>query len=91
MVADTQPPTIDKCVSPPPFRTGDSALEITWEEPVFSDNSQQSVSVTQSHRPTDHFPLGLTRVTYTATDESGNNNTCIVEILVQGTSSVVCG
>ena len=83
-VSDDQPPTIDKCVSPEPFRTGDADLKITWEEPVFHDNSGQPVSVTQSHTQYDEFALGLTKVTYTATDATGNNSTCVIEILVQG-------
>lgn len=51
---------------------------------MFSDNSQHQVSVTQSHKLGDEFPLGLTQVNYTAADEAGNINTCIIEILVQG-------
>ena len=85
-VSDDQPPTVDKCVSPSPFRTGDADLVITWEEPMFHDNSEQPVSVTQSHTHYDDFALGLTKVTYTATDATGNNSTCVIDILVQGMS-----
>ena len=51
---------------------------------MFTDNSQQPVSVTQSHKHDDDFALGLTEVTYTATDATGNNSTCVIEIIVQG-------
>ena len=87
-MADTQAPRVDKCRSPPAFtrRTadGDATMVVSWEEPLFSDNSHGPVTVTQSHRPPAEFALGTTNVLYTATDRYANNATCVIDIVVQG-------
>ncbi|MNS10466.1 HYR domain protein [compost metagenome] len=44
----------------------------TWTAPTASDNC--GVTVTSSHNPGDTFPLGMTTVTYTATDAAGNTD-----------------
>ncbi|XP_072041671.1 uncharacterized protein [Amphiura filiformis] len=44
---------------------------ITWTEPNATDNSGV-VTLTSSHGTGDMFPLGVTLVTYTAVDPSGN-------------------
>ena len=54
---------------------------VTWEEPIFSDNSGMPVEVQASHSPGE-FPQGHTAVTYIAFDNSGNNNTCTLDIHV---------
>jgi len=59
-------------------------LMVSWDEPLFSDNSHGPVTVTQSHRPPAEFPLGTTHVYYTATDRYDNNATCVIDIVVQG-------
>jgi len=85
---DTQPPRVDRCRSPPAFtlRTADddAMMAVSWEEPLFSDNSHGPVSVSQSHRPPAEFSLGTTRVHYIATDRYDNNATCVIDIVVQG-------
>jgi len=87
-MADTQPPRVDRCRSPPAFtrRSADTGamLMVSWEEPLFSDNSHAPVTVTQSHRPPTEFPLGTTRVYYVATDRYDNNATCVIDVVVQG-------
>jgi len=83
VIADTQPPRIDKCISPAPFTRRSEDAKITWDEPIFSDNSHAQVKVKQSHKP-GIFPLGTTLVYYTASDRYDNNSTCIIEIIVQG-------
>lgn len=82
IVTDTQPPTVDQCESPPTFLLRDRNASVVWDEPVFSDNSGRPPTVDRSHDP-GRFPLGETEVIYTATDESGNNNTCSLIIRVQ--------
>ena len=57
---------------------------VTWQEPLFSDNSHDPVTVTQTHRPPAEFTVGTTHVQYTATDRYGNNATCVIDIVVQG-------
>ncbi|XP_032235667.2 signal peptide, CUB and EGF-like domain-containing protein 2 [Nematostella vectensis] len=59
------PPDIYKTVTK-------STAEVTWTPPKATDN----VGVTEqraTHNPGDTFPLGSTRVTYTARDKAGNN------------------
>ncbi|KZS17024.1 putative Sushi [Daphnia magna] len=82
MVTDSQPPTVDQCESPPTFLLRDRNTSVVWDEPVFSDNSGRPPTVDRSHDP-GRFPLGESEVIYTATDESGNNNTCTLIIRVQ--------
>lgn len=86
---DKQPPRVDKCTSPDPFikshhRGG--PLIVEWEEPLFSDNSQEPVEIRATHKVGEHFGLGLTQVVYTAIDKSGNNATCVIMIIVKGKS-----
>lgn len=58
-------------------------MDILWEEPVFSDNSDGLLLVNRSH-DFGPFPFGATDVTYIAIDEAGNNATCVIIITVQG-------
>ena len=80
-VSDKQKPTVDRCYSPLPVVSSEPYTYVSWEEPLFSDNSDQDVFVRRSHAP-GLFPMGKTTVTYTAYDQSGNNNTCEVVINV---------
>ena len=82
-VTDRQRPTVDQCESPPTFLLHDLNTTVVWDEPVFSDNSGKEPTVERSHEPGSRFELGETLVTYTATDESGNNQTCTLTIRVQ--------
>ncbi|XP_041117630.1 sushi, von Willebrand factor type A, EGF and pentraxin domain-containing protein 1 isoform X2 [Polyodon spathula] len=85
-VIDTEPPVIDRCRSPPPFQTVESQLTAEWEVPQFSDNSGAPLTITKSHSPGDLFPRGETVVHYTATDPSGNNRTCDINIIIRGSA-----
>ncbi|XP_071636943.1 sushi, von Willebrand factor type A, EGF and pentraxin domain-containing protein 1 [Temnothorax longispinosus] len=86
-VLDREPPTIENCVDDPPtFYTDlDSGLaNVTWDEPVFYDNSRISVNVNQSHQPgKDLFPIGRTKIFYNATDKYGNRASCVLNITVE--------
>ncbi|XP_038048994.1 uncharacterized protein LOC119722762 [Patiria miniata] len=67
-----------------------ATVEITWVSPSASDNSGASVTLASTHEPGGMFELGVTRVTYTATDQSGNeNNNCAfnVQVVVQPPAS----
>lgn len=78
---------MENCVDPPTFYTDlDSGLDnITWDEPVFYDNSRVSVRLNQSHEPGKNiFAIGQTRVFYNATDKYGNAATCALNITVEG-------
>ncbi|XP_011690241.1 PREDICTED: sushi, von Willebrand factor type A, EGF and pentraxin domain-containing protein 1-like [Wasmannia auropunctata] len=86
-VLDREPPTIENCVDPPTFYTDlDSGLaNVTWDEPVFYDNSRISVHVNQSHQPGKDFlfPVGRSKVFYNATDKYGNRASCVLNITVE--------
>lgn len=87
MIVDREPPTIENCIDPPIFYTDlEYGLDnVTWNEPVFYDNSRTSMRVNQSHQPgEDTFPIGRTRVFYNVTDKYGNQASCILNIIVEG-------
>ncbi|XP_050300407.1 sushi, von Willebrand factor type A, EGF and pentraxin domain-containing protein 1-like [Anthonomus grandis grandis] len=79
-IIDIEPPTIEGCISPPPYESK-SKENITWDEPNIFDNSQ-NVIVTKSHE-FGSFEVGTTEVTYTANDSSGNVNICRINITVE--------
>ncbi|KAK7100185.1 sushi, von Willebrand factor type A, EGF and pentraxin domain-containing protein 1-like isoform X2 [Littorina saxatilis] len=81
LITDDTPPRVDKCFSPEPVVSTGSHGNVTWEEPIFSDNSGVGLEVMSSHS-LGEFPQGLTQVTYTAFDNSGNNNTCTIDVEV---------
>lgn len=87
MFADREPPTIENCVDPPTFYSDfeNGLANVTWDEPVFYDNSRISVRVNQSHQPGKNlFPIGLTKVFYHAADKYGNQAICVLNITVEG-------
>jgi gliding motility-associated-like protein len=89
------------CTTPPPdvtaptFSNTPSSITIpattqcnatlSWIEPTASDNCQLS-SVTSTHKPADSFPIGTTRVVYTATDAAGLTTTASFTITVSDIS-----
>ena len=82
--SDIQPPTVDRCISPSPYLSRAPPLAISWEDPLFSDNSGKPLAVWKSHEQPYSFPLGSTDVIYEVKDETGNNNTCVITITVHG-------
>jgi gliding motility-associated-like protein len=54
-----------------------------WEIPEFSDNCDTNLSITSTHNPREMFALGTTLVTYTATDEAGNERSCSFNVIVE--------
>ncbi|CAN8028078.1 unnamed protein product [Ixodes persulcatus] len=84
VVRDREPPMVDSCTSPPDaFSNGSPSAVVTWDEPVFSDNSGIDPVVWQSHEQGTTFPVGETLVTYVASDASGNNASCILRVVVR--------
>ncbi|KAL0114992.1 hypothetical protein PUN28_010511 [Cardiocondyla obscurior] len=83
-VLDKEPPTIENCVDPPTFYTDLGFANVTWDEPVFYDNSRIFVQVNQSHESGKSlFPVGRTKVFYNATDKYGNRASCVLNITVE--------
>ncbi len=91
-VEDTEPPTItcpeDITVS---TDAGTCDAVVTWTNPVNMDNCSIA-TVISTHNSGDTFPLGLTTVTYTVTDDAGNTATCDFEIAVEDNEppSITC-
>ena len=57
-------------------------MRATWVEPTATDNSGVPPTVTQTHRPGDSFPVGMTQVTYTFTDMAGNEAICVFSVTI---------
>jgi hypothetical protein len=76
-ITDTTPPTIE-C---PPDATGGIdpvtclAIDIELGIPTVSDSCSEPVTIT-NNAPLAGFPVGITIVTWTATDQCGNSATC---------------
>ncbi|MFT5818965.1 MAG: hypothetical protein ACI8ZM_000186, partial [Crocinitomix sp.] len=83
VIDDITPPTILDCVVDFTENPNTPICEaiVTWVEPTVTDNCA-GVIMTSTHSPGDIFPLGITTVTYTATDIGGNEITCSFDVTV---------
>jgi len=94
-LADQQPPTItcpqDSSNGTDPERP---TRTVTWNDPVVSDNAElhdpnAAPTVVRSPSyitsPYD-FPVGVTRITYNATDRSNLSSSCVFTVTVVGES-----
>ncbi|XP_072051832.1 uncharacterized protein [Amphiura filiformis] len=84
VVVDTLLPVISGCPGTitQTVTSGTTSIPTTWTEPTATDNSGMTPSVTQSHRPGDSFPVGTTQVTYTFSDQTGNEASCTFDVTV---------
>jgi gliding motility-associated-like protein len=55
---------------------------VNWKPPVATDNCELT-NIETTHNPGDVFPVGVTEVTYTAKDKSGNFTTCKFKVIVK--------
>jgi len=53
---------------------------VTWNAVKATDNC--SAAVSSNYHSGDHFPVGTTKVIYTATDPSGNSSSCSFNVIV---------
>lgn len=77
-VNDNESPNIANCPGDINVDCGDTP---SWIPPTATDNCDLA-SFTSSHTPDSSFPLGITLVSYLATDEAGNETTCQFEVTV---------
>ena len=81
---DVTPPEVSNCpedrTSEVPF--GTQSLVVTWIEPTATDDSGETPRVTSTRQPGDTFPVGVSRVTYTYTDGSGNQAACVFTVTI---------
>ena len=61
---------------------GTCQQQATWVAPTFTDNCSASLDVTATHNSGALFPIGNTTVSYTATDEAGNERICSFTVTV---------
>ena len=89
-IVDNQNPSITGCPAniTANTQTGVCQSTVSWIQPTASDNCP-GVVFTSSHGPGSVFALGTTTVTYTATDASGNTNTCTFDVTVQDNQSPI--
>ena len=58
-----------------------SSIKVSWVAPTITDNSGQ-FTVSATHQPGDSFSVGITQVTYTAIDNSGNSSSMSFNVQV---------
>lgn len=82
-VADTEAPIFAACPSDLTVNndSGVCGAVVNWTPMTATDNCS-GVTIVGSHNPGDLFPVGTTTVTYTATDDNGNSETCSFDITV---------
>ncbi len=82
-VQDTIAPIVASCPSSITVYTPEDICGalVTWTAPTVTDNCGTSI-LTSSHTIGSVFPVGLTTVIYTATDECGNVATCSFDVVV---------
>jgi gliding motility-associated-like protein len=90
-ITDTQLPIISGCpaniiVSNDP---GVCGAVVSWIPPTASDNCAGGLTFTSTHNPGALFPIGITTVTYTATDAGGNTVTCSFTVTVNDTQAPI--
>ena len=87
-VNDTQAPVVTGCPADITVNNNFNVCgaSVIWTAPVFTDNCGVPV-VTATHTPGTTFPVGVTAVTYTATDASGNVTVCSFNITVNDTQA----
>ena len=89
-VLDNQAPVFLSCVSDKVAGNvpGTCAAPVFWDSPGAFDNCP-GVTYTSTHLSGDVFPVGITTVTLTATDASGNTADCTFTVTVNDTQAPV--
>jgi hypothetical protein len=89
---ETTPPTISNCPSDINTNTGPGRATcdqvVTWTPPTATDDCP-GTTLTSDHSPGDTFPVGTTKVTYTATATAGNTASCSFNVTVLDTTAPV--
>lgn len=89
---DNQPPQI-RCPHDVTGNTdpGKATKRVEWRQPLATDNVDRLPTVVSS--PGNivspyKFSIGATRITYTATDDSGNSQSCVFTVTITGENSI---
>lgn len=81
---DLLEPQFSACPKDQVIFTPNATATATWTAPTATDNCS-TVTLTSTHAPGASFPVGITGVTYTATDIYNNQNQCQFRIDVRQT------
>ena len=80
---DVTPPVLRNCPQNITTTTTTSKANVTWTVPTASDNCTTNPTVSSNFPSGYAFPIGVTSVTYAATDAKGNRATCSFLVTVQ--------
>ncbi len=91
---DVTPPVFSNCPANITLSTGGLCVITTWTAPTATDNCslQSTVFATSPTVGLNNggcFPVGVTTVTYTATDAKGNKATCVFNVTVTTTCAQI--
>ncbi|MFP2903622.1 ELWxxDGT repeat protein [Pyxidicoccus sp. 3LFB2] len=86
-VRDDTRPTVSCPTSVTAEATGASGATVSYPPATASDSGTGSPSIGYSHASGALFPLGVTTVTATATDATGNSASCTFEVIVRDTTA----
>jgi hypothetical protein len=86
---DAIPPVLSNCPTNISLTTTGTTAIATWTAPTATDNCS-TPSVLSNYNLGFAFPIGLTTVTYTATDAKGNKSTCSFTITVTKQTISTC-
>ncbi|MDA7990819.1 MAG: HYR domain-containing protein [Gammaproteobacteria bacterium] len=82
-IQDTTNPEFSILPSSPVIASGPAGgVVVEFGVPSAFDTADPQVNVTSSHEPGSTFPVGTTVVTFTATDDSGNDATHSIAVIV---------
>ena len=87
-ITDVSPPTFGVTCPAIPLQVfaerGLFSAQVSWNEPVATDNSGVPPTVTLNYQPPQRFSQGTHVIMYTAEDQSANKATCSFSIQVIG-------
>jgi gliding motility-associated-like protein len=81
IVTDLTPPVFSNCPIQIDAVANSCEVEVSWSPPLATDNCG-TITINSSHTPGEMFPIGETKVTYTAVDLQGNTSTCSFDVVV---------
>ncbi len=85
---DRTAPIINNCPANINLTTAGTTAPATWIAPLATDNCG-TPNLTSSHNSGAAFPIGVTIVTYTATDAKNNTSTCSFTVIVNSSNPCI--
>lgn len=81
-IIDKEPPKVIFCPGKIQMNSSDFETSVSWQEPIFSDNSNRPLHITTTALPGQKFTSGRHTVVYIAEDLSGNSEKCLFEVII---------